>query len=196
MKPFNLVSETLQLGKWNHSVWKVKPFILWNQWKQKVHIIWYSETCNERPPLGTMKSGLMLSYMITVVSRHRFYCIYLLVIIKYTSMTGGLSWSLYASRSPPGLLHVLVRWCARRLLLSSMVTIMGSMMESAVSSSAAREHENTSRLCRLQDNGRSVDDGRILNTAVLCKYIHRISCSPSNSTWIIETMQIVNCWDY
>ena len=83
-----------------------------------------------------------------------------------TSSEGGRSSSEVASSSPPE--DSDGRLWRRGLPLSSSVTIIGSMIDRAVSSSAAREHENTSKLCKLHDRGRSVKLGRYDNTAVLC----------------------------
>ena len=90
---------------------------------------------------------------------------------KPTSSTGGLSSSLVASSSPLG--PSALCWDMGEPL-SSMVTIMGSMMERAVSSSAASEQENTSRLSRLQVRGRSLKAGRKERTAVLWKGIKKV----------------------
>ena len=44
---------------------------------------------------------------------------------------------------------------------------MGSIIDNAVSSSDASEHEKTSRLCKLHDKGLLFTEGRYDNTAVL-----------------------------
>lgn len=121
----------------------------WGCWNSPATILFF--------PLGNCHSILCIFNINHIISNR-------IRVLRLASSMGGLSSSSYASSRPP---LMLVRWWNKGLLDSSMVTVTGSMMDMAVSSSAASEQENTSRLCRLQDTGRSEKLGLKLNTAVL-----------------------------
>ena len=99
-----------------------------------------------------------------------------------TSSIGSLSSAMVTSNSPVVPVPSL-RSCSAGLLFSSIDSDIGSMIDWAVSASAANEQENTSRLCRLHDSGRS-ELWRYITTAVLCQTI-----SPSTLTTFIATFR-------
>jgi len=85
-----------------------------------------------------------------------------------TSSIGSLSLAMATSSSPVVPVPSF-RSCSAGLLFSSIDSDIGSIIDSAVSASAASEHENTSRLCRLHESGRS-ELCRYVTTAVLWQH--------------------------
>jgi len=89
-------------------------------------------------------------------------------ISSFTSSIGSLLSAMATSSRPVDTVPSL-RSCSAGLLFSSTVSDIGSIIDSAVSASAASEQENTSRLCRLQDSGRS-EVSLYVTTAVHCQH--------------------------